>query len=781
MGLFSSKKKTYVSSVVYPLGEDDGPKKQEFLKYTVLNATMTQAPSLGDAITSGYLKGQGMALRNSFLYARTKYTEGLPTSMAKYVDVTSKEILSNALKHNFPDSEIILLTLLVGTADFEWWAEQYLAQNYGYDRTTGLFDRPPAGVDADATIAYDMEPSGLVRILLMSNDGSTKVVSFRPGNGFKAMGDFVHCVYQARQVFDSGISTEIRPKNEGETDSVTVVETVTVRAGETQTKVVRTTVDVDETGPDAVVKTQTVTEVLTRPQYFMYAIGSAMYPDIDAWLSDNALTSPYYPAIPLRRDNKDLLSGSNKNTELYKTSKKLLKRVGIEIDDLGESLNSNANVKDIDYAFVVFGVALNNKSQEGKRYLHKFFQYLRGISSPGATKAAHEDWASRFAAGQENTPSQLNMVQVYSPKNRSSNYDVKIQWDYIDTRIVAGQAFPGARKSDVDISMSGTRTEYSFLNMEIKQDSSKLYVRCQLDENSYEEMEIAGLVYDNYIYDGKSVTITAYDAFHDPEEEGFIIPMNQQVLRSMSLRDVTDLSYQCCHLVLNCYQVVKQKWYQRGIFKVILMVVAIVLMYFYPPAGVAALKTAIAATFVVLSAVMVKLVAVLVYMMAMMIVGNILLKVSTKVFGEKWAALVAAVVTVVLAYATGGGSAAANQAQGSTLLSAQNLMTASSVLGKGYAGYVAAQTKGVMADITKLNEEFEKKFDELEKMTEKMLGTNTDLLDIQAMTAATYQLYFEPVDEFLTRTLLTGNDICEVTMGQIESLTEFGLWLPVIG
>ena len=85
MGLFSGKKKIYVSSVVYPLGEDEGPKKRDFLKYTVLNAQMQGQP-IADSITQGYLKGQGMALRNCFQYAREKYTEGVPVSSAKYLE-----------------------------------------------------------------------------------------------------------------------------------------------------------------------------------------------------------------------------------------------------------------------------------------------------------------------------------------------------------------------------------------------------------------------------------------------------------------------------------------------------------------------------------------------------------------------------------------------------------------------------------------------------------------------------------------------------------------------
>lgn len=774
MGLFSGKKKIYVSSVVYPLGDDEGPKKREFLKYTVLNATMTNAPSIADALTQGYLKGQGMALRNCFEYARDKYSEGVPMSSAKYLEEPDQEELKTILVTKHPGSTIDILTLMVGTADYEWWAERYLAQEFGYDRVEREFQRPPAGVDANAAIAYDLEPSGVVRILLMSAGGAIKVIDYRPGDGYKNMADFVHCAYQAVQTFDSGIVTEVRAKTPGEVDSVSVQVTVTERAGEIQTTTIRITTDVDESGPNTTIKTSTVTEVRTRPQYFLYGLGAGTYPVLDGWVSGGDLLSPYYPAIPLRRDSKDLLATANKETELYKTSKKFLTRLGMDIDELGESLNGNTGIKDVDHAYVTFGVSLNTQSEEGKRYLFNFFQYLRGITSAQTTKATFELWKTAFLNNQRNTPPQMNMIEVYSTKNRENNYDIKIQWDYIDTTLKSGTVREGARAGDVEIVMAGTRTEFSFRSMDFKLDNSKLYARRQLNENTYEELEIAGLVYDNYIYRGKSVSISAFDAFDDEDEEGFIVPLNQAVLRTMSLRDTTDLAYQCCHMVLNCYRVVKQKWYQTGIFKVILMIVAVVLMYFFPPAGVALMATTIATTFVV-SLIIAKIIAAVLYMLAMMIIMNILTKVAVKLFGETWGPIIAMIAMFV---AGNWGNITAIGTQGVTVVQVMNATTA--VL-NAYGNYVQQKTLGVYKDIGNLEMEYEKKFKELEEMTEKMLGTNTDLLDIQAMTDATNFYHFETSSTFLGRTLMTGSDITEITLDQVGNFAALGLQLPTNG
>ena len=120
MGLFSSKKKTYVSSVTYPMGED-GEKRVDYLKYTVLNAVM-QGRNVGESITQGYLRGQGISLRNAFTYARDKYKDGVPVSAARYYDQPDMDVLGSIIKAQHPGSTLNFLTTVVGSAQFEWYA-----------------------------------------------------------------------------------------------------------------------------------------------------------------------------------------------------------------------------------------------------------------------------------------------------------------------------------------------------------------------------------------------------------------------------------------------------------------------------------------------------------------------------------------------------------------------------------------------------------------------------------------------------------------------------------
>ena len=74
----------------------------------------------------------------------------------------------------------------------------------------------------------------------------------------------------------------------------------------------------------------------------------------------------YMPALILRYGGRDFLDPNSSgeytwlgnvvktgNTELYKSTKKILKLMGVEAEDLRKQINDNESIEDIDHAFVV--------------------------------------------------------------------------------------------------------------------------------------------------------------------------------------------------------------------------------------------------------------------------------------------------------------------------------------------------------------------------------------------------------------------------------------------
>jgi hypothetical protein len=114
-------------------------------------------------------------------------------------------------------------------------------------------------------------------------------------------------------------------------------------------------------------------------------------------------------------------------------------------------------------------------------------------------------------------------------------------------------------------------------------DVTKLYIRKRLTSNTYEELCICGLWHENYVYKNETVQSGVYEAFNNKEDDfgtGFIIPLEYEVFITLSGRERLQLSQEALHMVFNCYKVVKQKWYETGIFKIVMVIIAAVVIYF---------------------------------------------------------------------------------------------------------------------------------------------------------------------------------------------------------
>ena len=99
MGIFGSRKKTYVSSVVYNMAGDE-LKRPNYLKTTVLSSILNGRPSISDDIVGSYLEGPGMRFRSFYKWAdRTDYNDviGLVTGTILTGNNLDQEVLVDEL------------------------------------------------------------------------------------------------------------------------------------------------------------------------------------------------------------------------------------------------------------------------------------------------------------------------------------------------------------------------------------------------------------------------------------------------------------------------------------------------------------------------------------------------------------------------------------------------------------------------------------------------------------------------------------------------------------
>ncbi len=279
--------------------------------------------------------------------------------------------------------------------------------------------------------------------------------------------------------------------------------------------------------------------------------------------------APYYPVIPLRYNNQDFTVDDG--SDRYQTSKNLLRKLDLKIGNLGDAINENPDVGDIDHAFIITGVSTQTEAQAGKDYLFEYFRLLETNSA--FQKGDFDRWLALDSEEQElNTPP-INKVEIKEP---SLQYHVEIGYLYIvDTLTTGSIGKLGFVDTTTTVKPPQSKDSFAF-------ETSILTCRKQINATQYQTLEVVGLNHINYVYKNYTVDTSladAVDSAADPDvfKDGLIIPLNHNVVDGMALTKRTELAYDAIKIVFNCVTTVKLKWYQTGFFKFATIIVAIAL------------------------------------------------------------------------------------------------------------------------------------------------------------------------------------------------------------
>ena len=527
---------------------------------------------------------------------------------------------------------------------------------------------------------------------------------------------------------------------------------------------------------------------------YEYASGNAT---LDAMFAVPDNSSKFFPFIPIRLDNAFI---SSTMPDKYALAKKAYKKVtGAKLDKTQAQIADNPDLGDIDYTYVVFGVALNVQEVACRQYLYQFFQSF--CQSPEATPARYEAWRSAFiAAGESYIAWQewmnagasgdqpvllpypdlpLSSVHIMSAGLPVMNFDMNIQWT--DATEATGSGVLGT-VGDLWWELGATEEftpgyivdgVLTYASAPEKVETVKLV--WQYGPNAWRSMTIRGLRHTNRIYGGKAVEILAKDAIADPEESGFILPLHEDIYRSMNLVDGTQMCTASAFLVFNCYQVVKQKWYQTGLFQVIIVIIIVVIAiytgYFSAEgAGLLGGNAVVGASlgFTGLAAVIVGAAA---NAIAAMLLVTIIQKGSTLLFGDKLGTIIGFVASL---FAVQVGTAYMNgvsfSASLGSLVRAENLLKLTAGGINAYSQYMQAGVQETLQETQQITENYTATMDQIDQLTKQNLGNGLANFNPMELTDAGQGYVAEPPDAFLSRTLLTGSEIATMS---IDMLTNF--------
>lgn len=574
--------------------------------------------------------------------------------------------------------------------------------------------------------------------------------------------------------------------------------------------------------------TQTTTQVAYKESdIFIYRLGSGGF--LDKYIGAKADFGEFFPILPIRIDNDSINSygyltfqnGKLVREPLNSLSKAYKKLMGSEFSKIVSSVQSNKDIKQIDYACMNFGVSLNTTRDSCKRYVYEFFRRMIAYQTSSqsdylawktralqaatfqnrwdAWKAAQSNPADPLYGTAEPTRSSIakpnsSSINIKGPQEWSDWYDITISWNYISETVGAGQAWPGAQVGELRLAItegnpilvnmyvanSGGSVDSDDLNDDV------LTIYWQTTATSYRVLNISGAYHKNKVYKGKSVGTSAKDALKDKDESGFIVPLHYGVLSSLGMVHSTQVTSECGYITFNCYQVVKQRWYQSGWFKIVLVAVVIIISIWTGGAAAGAGAGVLGANAAVGAAIGLAGTAAIVAgaianALAAMVISAVIMKASTSLLGDKVGAIVGAIASMVAMNVAAGYQATGNVAVNwGDMATASNALKATEAIQQSYQAYAVDKMKDIQKQSREMQEYFENKSEEIQDKFKELMGYTGAVIDPMMFTEAAGNTPHETAANFLSRTLMTGSDIAAMTHNMIGQFATLSMDLDLI-
>jgi hypothetical protein len=269
------------------------------------------------------------------------------------------------------------------------------------------------------------------------------------------------------------------------------------------------------------------------------------------------------------------------------------------------------------------------------------------------------------------------------------------------------------------------------------------YYRYQARPGLYEEVAIVGLRVLYYI-EGSHKVIA------DETDDILLIPLDRSLVSVYSMKDRENLYSRAMHYVFNSMQVIKVRWYQTGIFRTLMLIIAIVMAVYDGGATLGAYLGLQGAAAII---------ATIVINLAIGELIKLAFKLFAKVLGPELAMLIAIVALLVGSY---------------------QVFTSGSLKGAPWASDLLTVANGLSQAALEI------KFDDLLDDSQnflafmeeqnKLLETAQELLD-NPVRLNPFVIFGESPTDYYNRTVHSGN-IGVLVIDAVANYTEIALTLP---
>ncbi len=303
----------------------------------------------------------------------------------------------------------------------------------------------------------------------------------------------------------------------------------------------------------------------TRWYYWLYDYDDGTYSGLEP-VYDVQSIDDMYPAGIIRRQKSFI--NDNKTTDAYRTTRLLLKRVGLDIDEITDNLAEQDGYEDVDDAFTNFAVSPDDNHPLISKLLFIHFRYI----------IVDLDLTS-------NTGEYRTYYVEQDANNETIWYDQFIDEDVVGT-IPGGNTAVGTYYHEVQSFITGYREPFNDNQSPSPIYADWLYIYHQKTETTYDRIGLRDLRSKSRIsYSGK----TRYKVNGIVERQGFwfvptvdepehlTIPISRSIFEnSFDYKEQMVVFQYIFRIDVYSIDIVKTKWYEGSFFKALFTFAAIV-------------------------------------------------------------------------------------------------------------------------------------------------------------------------------------------------------------
>lgn len=284
--------------------------------------------------------------------------------------------------------------------------------------------------------------------------------------------------------------------------------------------------------------------------YFTYQGTEGTYPELDSAISpDLQNTADFMPYFHLRHNKIDLTRAAVRNTPAFKRSNQLFKMMGMDFVGLGDTINENPDIKYIEQASVGFFYKLNTEFPLGKQYAWYFFDWLHDLGKLSTSSVRVQDALLNVGFSYE------NLIKTTVNGSIGEIGTVKIEFVKVNQTIPT-YTIDGGFKQVIKV-------------------KGAIKLKKQITDTTYSEITLNDIK-SFFGVPGKNVIGTA-EKFND-DDFNILLPISKMLVeRHFKFSEREKVYYGAMGLVVTTKKRVKGKWYQRGFFKILMIVVAVVI------------------------------------------------------------------------------------------------------------------------------------------------------------------------------------------------------------